>query len=151
MASKLDHDDTALSAALRKRGGRVTPQRLHIFRTLRRLDKHASAEEVTRAVEDDLPGISVPTVYATLELLSDLGFARRVTVTRGAVLYDPHTDDHHHIVCTRCGKVEDFETPLETERALRVARARGFAPERVELLVSGLCADCRVAAPHPYN
>src|SRR4051794_36612888 len=147
MPAKLDTDDTALAAALRERGGRVTPQRLHVFRTLRRLDRHASAEEVTREVEDDLPGISVPTVYATLDLLADLGFARRVTVAKGATLYDPRTDDHHHIVCTSCGKVEDLETPLETERALRAARAKGFAAERVELLVTGLCADCRAAAP----
>jgi Fe2+ or Zn2+ uptake regulation protein len=86
--------------------------------------------------------VSVPTVYAALETLADLGFARRVTVAKGATLYDPHVDDHHHIVCTRCGKVEDFETPVETDRALRVARAKGFAPARVELLVTGLCSDC---------
>ena len=145
MASAQAQDEKALAAALRDRGGRATPQRLHVFRTLRRLDKHASAEEVTRAVEDDLPGISVPTVYAALETLAELGFARRVTVARGAVLYDPHVDDHHHIVCTSCGAVEDFETPVETDRALRVARAKGFAPERVELLVSGLCRECQAS------
>ena len=145
MATTASHDEKDLAAALRLRGGRATPQRLHVFRTLRRLDKHASAEEVTRAVEDDLPGISVPTVYAALETLADLGFARRVTVAKGATLYDPHVDGHHHIVCTRCGRVEDFETPVESDRALRVARAKGFAPERVELLVSGLCGDCQRA------
>src|SRR3954447_16782667 len=131
MGGTIEHDEKALAGALRDRGGRVTPQRLHVFRTLRRLDKHASAEEVTRAVEDDLPGVSVPTVYAALETLAELGFARRVTIAKGATLYDPHTDDHHHIVCTRCGLVEDFDTPVDTERALRVARAKGFAPERV--------------------
>jgi Fe2+ or Zn2+ uptake regulation protein len=142
MATSLEHSEQDLAAALRAGGGRVTPQRLHVFRTLRRLDKHASAEEVARAVSADLPGVSVPTVYAALETLADLGFARRVTVAKGATLYDPHVDDHHHIVCTRCGKVEDFETPVETDRALRVARAKGFAPARVELLVTGLCSDC---------
>src|SRR3954470_12990502 len=108
MAGTIEQDEKALACALRDRGGRVTPQRLHVFRTLRRLDKHASAEEVTRAVEDDLPGISVPTVYAALETLAEVCCARRVTIARGAVLYDPHVDDHHHIVCTRCGTVEDF-------------------------------------------
>jgi Fe2+ or Zn2+ uptake regulation protein len=64
-----------------------------------------------------------------------------------AVLYDPHTDDHHHMVCTGCGRVDDFDTPVETARALKAARRHGFQPERVELLVSGLCGDCRRQAP----
>jgi Fur family ferric uptake transcriptional regulator/Fur family peroxide stress response transcriptional regulator len=147
MTTQLDTNDTALSAALHERGGRVTPQRLHVFRTLRRLDRHATAEEITRELGRDLPGISVPTVYATLELLADLGFARRVTVAKGAVLYDPHTGDHHHLVCTNCGRVEDFDTPVDTDAVFGLARRRGFAPERVELLVTGLCRDCGTMAP----
>jgi Fe2+ or Zn2+ uptake regulation protein len=141
-----DQFDNALESALHKRGGRMTPQRLHVYRALRRLDRHASADEVTGAVTAELPGVSVPTVYSTLELLADLGFARRVTVARGPTLYDPHTDDHHHMVCTSCGRVEDFTSPVDTDRTLRVARRRGFEPERIELLVSGLCRDCREAS-----
>lgn len=135
--------DTALSEALRGAGMRVTPQRLVIARALRRLDRHASVDEVASAVAAELPGVSVPTVYSGLEVLADLGFARRVTVAPGAVLYDPHTDDHHHLVCKRCHRVEDVDLPIDAEPALAAARRQGFAPDRAELVVTGLCRSCR--------
>lgn len=143
----MDAQDIELSRAIRRRGQRVTPQRLVIARTLRRLDRHASAEEVTAAVERELPNVSVPTVYSTLELLAELGLARRVTIAPGAVLYDPHTDEHHHLVCRSCGRVTDLKTQLDTSPAERAARRRGFAPDRTELVVTGLCRGCRDHAP----
>jgi Fur family peroxide stress response transcriptional regulator len=141
----MDANDTALSHALHKRGGRVTPQRIVIARALRKLDRHATADEVTTAVEKELPNVSVPTVYSTLELLADLGLARRVTVAPGAVLYDPHTDDHHHLVCSRCHAVHDISTAIDTEPAVNAARRRGFAPAQAEVVITGLCANCRRA------
>jgi Fe2+ or Zn2+ uptake regulation protein len=147
----LDTDDTRLTQALRDRGQRVTPQRIAIARALRRLDRHASAEDVAAEVAPQLPGVSVPTVYATLDLLADMGFARRLTVTPGAVLYDPHVEDHHHAVCSRCGRVEDLSAPIDALEALRSAVARGFVPDRAEVVVSGLCRDCAARPGEPVR
>ena len=135
--------DMSLTEALHARGMRVTPQRLVIARALKRLDRHASADEVTSEVVKEFPNVSVPTVYSALELLADLGFARRVTVAPGAVLYDPHTDDHHHLVCRNCHAVIDVAVDLDTAPAMAEAESRGFAPDRAELVVTGLCEDCR--------
>src|SRR3954452_2740040 len=99
---QLDED---LGAVLRERGQRVTSQRLVIHRVLHELDAHATADDVLAAVADRLPGVSLPTVYATLELLDELGLARRVAVPGGPALYDPRTAPHHHLVCARCGRV----------------------------------------------
>ena len=138
--------DTALTQALRDNGMRVTPQRLVIARALRRLDRHASVDEVTNEVAGEFPNVAVPTVYSALEVLADLGFARRVTVAPGAVLYDPHTDDHHHLVCSNCRRVIDVDLDLDTAGALASAERHGFAPERAELVVTGLCSACRPPA-----
>jgi Fe2+ or Zn2+ uptake regulation protein len=135
--------DTPLTEALHARGMRVTPQRLVIARTLERLDRHASADEVASEVVKEFPQVSVPTVYSALELLADLGFARRVTIAPGAVLYDPHTDDHHHLVCRNCHAVIDVDVDLDTSSAMTEAESHGFAPDRAELVVTGLCQDCR--------
>src|SRR3954469_6433891 len=135
--------DTSLTEALHARGMRVTPQRLVIARTLKRLDRHASADEVTNEVVKEFPQVAVPTVYSALEVLADLGFARRVSVAPGAVLYDPHTDDHHHIVCTSCHSVTDVDLEVDTGAALDSARRQGFTPDRAELVVTGLCRACR--------
>jgi Fe2+ or Zn2+ uptake regulation protein len=137
--------DDRLVAALRERGQRVTSQRLIIHRLLHELDRHVTAEEVLRRASEQLPGMSLPTVYATLDLLTELGEARRVSVG-GPVLYDPHTEDHAHLRCRTCGRVEDLPIPMDSAPALRAARDAGFEAETAELVVEGRCADCAAAA-----
>jgi Fur family ferric uptake transcriptional regulator/Fur family peroxide stress response transcriptional regulator len=139
--------DAELIALLRARGLRVTSPRLVIHRELRARDRHVTAEEAREAVARALPGISLPTVYATLELFEELGIVRRVHAGRGAVRYDPRTDVHHHSVCRRCGRVEDFDGGAGLERALLAAEAgarrEGFAADAAAVVLTGLCEDCR--------
>lgn len=134
--------DQELSALLHARGQRVTPQRLVIHRVLRQRDRHLTAEEVHEAVKHDLPGTSTPTVYATLDLLADLGLIRRVDAGPGAALYDARTEPHHHTVCQRCGQVEDLDTPADLSALYGAARTAGFDPTQIDVVVSGLCANC---------
>src|SRR3954447_4933768 len=100
--------DTQLQDELRSRGMRVTPQRVLIHRALRELDRHVSADEVLVAVSERLPDASLPTVYATLELVAELGVVRRVAARTGPALYDPRVNPHQHGVCGSCGRVEDL-------------------------------------------
>src|SRR5919202_2411728 len=129
MGEMSDDADTQLVAALRGRGMRVTPQRLLIHRALRQLGRHATADEVLQRVRAGQPGLSLPTVYATLELLVELGAARRVGAGSGAELYDPRTDAHAHLVCERCGAVEDAELGVDTGALVASARRAGLAAE----------------------
>jgi Fe2+ or Zn2+ uptake regulation protein len=137
--------DIQLQSALRERGLRVTPQRVLIHRALRELDRHVTADEVLDAVSVRLPNASLPTVYSTLELLEELGMVRRLAARSGAALYDPRPDEHQHVVCRSCGRVEDLDVPVDSVRAIRAARKRGFEPDNAELVISGLCADCAAA------
>lgn len=132
-----------LVAALRDGGYRVTSQRLILHRALRDLGRHATAEEVLRAASAHLPGLSLPTVYATLELFEELGVARRIDGAGTAVLYDPRTDEHQHFRCRRCGRVVDVDAALDERRLLAAARAAGLEVDGVEVTLRGLCADCR--------
>jgi Fe2+ or Zn2+ uptake regulation protein len=121
---------------------RVTPQRVVLHRALRELDRHVTADELLDAVSDRLPSISLPTIYATLELFEELGMVRRVQ-RAGTTLFDPRTDAHHHLVCTVCGSIEDLDSELDTATLERAADRRGFASERIEAVVHGRCAACR--------
>src|SRR5687768_6136898 len=121
---------TVLEDTLRARGQRVTPQRVLNHRALTELDRHVTADELLERVSDRLPSASLPTVYATLELLVELGFARRVAAGGRAALFDPRTGEHQHVVCSECGRVEDLDVDVDSRAAFRVARRRGFAPER---------------------
>jgi Fe2+ or Zn2+ uptake regulation protein len=131
-----------LTVLLHERGQRSTPQRLVILRELRRRAHHATADEIRSAIREELPGTSVPTVYATLDLLVELGLARRVDAGGGATLYDARTEPHQHMVCRRCGRVDDLDGELETAGLLNAAAQSGFTPRSVELVISGLCRDC---------
>jgi Fe2+ or Zn2+ uptake regulation protein len=143
MESTVTHlSDDQLSAVLHERGQRVTPQRLVINRALRELDRHVTAEEVLAAVGDRLPNVSLPTVYSTLELFEELGLVHRIGVSQGALLYDPRPEPHDHMVCDKCGKVEDVHAGIELGRAFDRAKRGGFAPRRAEVRINGLCADC---------
>jgi Fe2+ or Zn2+ uptake regulation protein len=134
--------DEHLVAALRDGGHRVTSQRLVLHRVLRDLGRHATAEEVLNAAAPHLPGLSLPTVYATLDLFEQLGVARRIDGA-GAVLYDPRTDPHQHFRCRRCGRVVDVDAPVDERRLAASARAAGLQVDDVEITLRGLCDDCR--------
>jgi Fe2+ or Zn2+ uptake regulation protein len=131
-----------LISLLRSRGQRVTSQRLVILRELSARRQHATADELRRSVLDDLPGISTPTVYATLELLVELGLARRIDAGAGAALYDGRREPHQHAVCDRCGTVEDLDGELDASELIRVAGSTGFRSQGAELVIHGVCAAC---------
>ncbi len=134
--------DQELIELLRARGQRVTSQRLVILRELRRRGRHASADQVLAAVSSDLPGISAPTIYATLELLVELGLARKIDVGTGVSLFDGRTEPHQHTVCRRCGLVEDLDEPFEVVSLIGAAEQHGFRVDRAEVVLSGLCRSC---------
>lgn len=139
--------DRELAQRLRASGHRVTSQRIFVHRALRAEDRHLTAEQVLDAVSESLPSISLPTIYATLELLEDLGIVRRVSAG-GALLFETRTDPHAHAVCRRCGKVVDVEDSGDHvhDPALDRARAAGFEPDDAQLLIWGVCPSCRIAA-----
>jgi Fe2+ or Zn2+ uptake regulation protein len=141
----MQHRETVLAAALRERGQRSTPQRLAIARVLTDLDRHVTAEVVHGEVSARMPGVSLPTVYATLELLEELSLVRRVATEGGAVVYDPRVDEHHHLVCRSCGKIADIDVPVDIAELRAAAKASGFAPEAAQVIIQGLCADCAQA------
>ncbi|CAN5494942.1 Fur family transcriptional regulator [soil metagenome] len=130
-----------LIPALRQRGLRVTSQRVLVHRALRELDRHVTADELLEAVSERLPNVSLPTIYATLDLLEDLNMVRRVQ-RPGATLFDPRSDPHHHLICTECGSIEDLDSALDTRAVERAAQRRGFSQARVEAVVQGRCARC---------
>jgi Fur family ferric uptake transcriptional regulator/Fur family peroxide stress response transcriptional regulator len=135
-------DDAELAELLRERGLRATSQRVVMHRLLRDRNRHVSAEVLLSEASERLPGVSLPTVYATLELFENLGIVRRVNGGGGTLLWDTRADSHHHMICRNCGRIEDIDTPLDLERARRSAARAGFQPDRAEVVVSGLCADC---------
>ena len=138
--------DTSLSDLLRERGMRVTSQRLLIDRALREHGGHLTAEQVHELVEPVLPGVTQQTVYSTLALLTELDMARRVAAPGASARFEARTDDHHHMVCERCGAIEDLDVRVPVGRAVGASREHGFEPASASVTVVGLCAACAAVA-----
>lgn len=135
-------DPADLVGLLHARGQRATPQRLVILRELRRRRRHATAEEIGQSIRGELPGTSMPTVYATLDLLVELGLVRRIDTGAGAALYDAGTEPHQHTVCRRCGRVDDLDFEVDAEALGRASGNAGFTAQAIEIIVAGICPDC---------
>jgi Fe2+ or Zn2+ uptake regulation protein len=137
--------DAELTAVLHARGQRVTPQRLILHRLLRAGPQHLTAEELLAHSRPQLPNVSLPTVYATLDLFEELGVIRRVAGTGPAQVYDSRAERHHHLRCVRCGPLTTLDPALGPPAPPHAPEGRGFAPERVEVTVTGLCRVCAAA------
>lgn len=135
--------ETLLRHALEESGQRFTEQRAAVYRTLAATDQHPTADEVFLAVRHNLPGISLATVYKSLETLVGCGLAVKLTYGDGSARYDGRTDPHHHARCVACGKVTDIEGSLpEPQLDVLRERADGFLVTGYRLELSGYCADC---------
>jgi Fe2+ or Zn2+ uptake regulation protein len=135
-----------LSELLRERGMRVTSQRLLIERALREHGGHLTAEQVHDLVEPSLPGVTQQTVYSTLALLAELGVARRVAAPGSSTRFEAVDGDHHHMICERCGAIEDLHVRVSLGPVTRASRDAGFVPASAGVTVLGLCARCAAAS-----
>ena len=91
--------DEALRQALEGSGLRFTEQRAAVYRYLLGTTAHPTADEVLGGVRRTLPGISLATVYKSLETLVGCGLAIKLTYADDSARYDGRTDPHHHARC----------------------------------------------------
>lgn len=134
----------ALERALRARGYRLTAARQAILAALAAAGEHPTADALAAAVHQAAPGVGRMTVYRTLDLLCDLGLLRPVYQGTGAAHYVLLLDGHHHhLVCSRCRRVIEFDDCALGELAETVARRYGFVVEGHLLEFYGRCAECR--------
>ncbi len=136
-----------LTEAFRSRGLKVTPQRQCIFRVLYGDETHPTAEAVYQAVAAEMPTISLRTVYQTLNDLTEMGELNALDVGFGAVRFDPNLGDHHHLVCSRCGRIRDVVLDVAVPVAPGTTQLEGFEVHEVQLVLRGLCADCQTESP----
>lgn len=131
----------------RARGLKVTAQRQCIFRSLHGNRTHPTAEAVYEVAREEMPALSLKTVYQTLNELADMGELQQLDLGTGAARFDPNVDGHHHLVCSGCGVVRDLYVDLAPV-ALRDDQLRGFAVDTAEVVFRGVCRAC-ARTPQP--
>jgi Fur family transcriptional regulator, peroxide stress response regulator len=130
-----------LVTRLRAAGGKLTPQRLFLFRALEHAHSHPSAEDLYAEVRADLPTLSLGTVYKTLSELVDLGEVQTVETGDGRAHYDLNTEPHAHLHCRRCGRLDDASFDIVSVRA--PSEVGGFLVTGQRVVLEGYCRNCR--------
>jgi Fur family peroxide stress response transcriptional regulator len=124
-------------------GRGLTPQRRAVLRVVGESDEHLTAGEIFEAAKRVLPAISFATVYNSLKYLKEAGLISEISFGNGASRYDRVTARHDHALCSRCGKLVDFDLE-ETPQLMRAAaRHSRFKPESIHLTLIGVCPVCR--------
>jgi Fur family ferric uptake transcriptional regulator len=141
-----------LRSSLHDRGQRLTPQRQLVLGLFERLGegRHLSAEEVHQRLLQAQERVSLATVYRTLRLLNSMGKLQELERPEGGRRYELGSDehrDHHHLVCVRCGRTEEFEDPAVLAAASAAASLHGFRRLECVLNVRALCPRCAQAEP----
>ena len=133
-----------LTQSFRQQGLKLTPQRQLLFRLLHGNTVHPSAEALHAQATEVMPGISLRTIYQTLNDLAAMGELQLVSVGSGPNRFDPNVDDHHHAVCAECGDVVDVY--VRNLAVLQIEGLGGFQPDSARLVISGTCRRCADAA-----
>ncbi|MBL8996177.1 MAG: transcriptional repressor [Gemmatimonadetes bacterium] len=130
---------------LREHNLPVTAQRLAIAEVLLTSDRHLSAEEVVQEVSARGGKAGTATVYRAIDTLLASGLLVERDFGEGFRRFEPARDipHHEHLVCTQCGKVEEFRDERLERMTTLVAETRGFARQRHRLVIHGICKDCQ--------
>jgi Fur family transcriptional regulator, stress-responsive regulator len=140
------HPSSEPADLLRQHGVQVTAQRLAVLRAVGGRP-HGTADEVAEAVRGEIGAISRQAVYDSLAALVEVGLLRRIQPAGSPTRYEHRVDDnHHHLVCRTCGRIEDVDCATGRAPCLEAADDRGFAIDEAEVVYWGQCPTCRQAA-----
>ncbi|MFK4838043.1 Fur family transcriptional regulator [Microbacterium sp. ZW T2_14] len=133
------------AARLRAAGLRVTDSRRAVVEAL--IERpHASADELFGIVARTIPGTSLQSVYNALSDFVDAGLARRIEPAGRPGLFELRVDDnHHHLVCSECGAVQDVDCVVGDAPCLTPSDAHGYAVQVAEVTFWGVCPSCAAA------
>jgi Fur family ferric uptake transcriptional regulator len=137
------------SGAVRDRilrsGQRITPQRDLIAEVLERAGRPLTAQELWTTVSEKEPSIGRATVFRTLQSLQEAGIVEHLTLAANQVGYllCGSPEHHHHLVCQRCGRVEDLGEQDVKPFLAKVERMHRFTADHSSFSIYGTCAACQ--------
>lgn len=130
---------------LKQRGDRATEARRLVLKHALLNPGHFRADDLATGLADGADRVSRGTVYRTLSLLVEAGLLGRLNEGTGADLYEHVTTpgDHHHLVCSRCGRRVEFVDPTVVGRLEHLCTEHGFETDDLQLVAFATCRRCR--------
>lgn len=148
--SKLSQEEIErLKNNLKAKGYKLTPQRRSIIDgIIKNEGNHLTTEELYDLVKVECPEIGLATVYRTVQLLEDIGVVCKLDLNDGCNRYELiHEDEnhqHHHLICTNCGKVTEVHGDLLEGLENEIQRTYDFEVKNHSLKFYGICKECGI-------
>ncbi|MBW2495789.1 MAG: transcriptional repressor [Deltaproteobacteria bacterium] len=133
----------ALAGYLERNNLKHTKQRELILIAFLEARRHVTSEDLYQRVREQNPTIGYTTVYRTMKLLAEAGLATERHFDDGITRYEIEQEHHDHLVCTRCGRIIEFECDLIEDAQNRIAKQHEFLVLRHRHELYGHCSDCR--------
>lgn len=137
---------SAYAPQLRALGYRMTPQRMVILHILCHAGTHLTPNDVFRQAAQDMPGITEPTVYRTLEFLAENGLVRSSHSGSGHLRYQIAGEDHHHLVCRICKDEIELPHALLENLYGKLESTSGYVRIDSHVTFFGICPECKKTA-----
>jgi Fur family transcriptional regulator, ferric uptake regulator len=130
-------------ATLKKKGLKLTPQRILITDIIHDARGHLTAGEIIGCVRKKMPGVNKSTIYRTLDILEEAGCVYKTEQGNEFIYHHDHEGHHHHLKCARCGKTVDCDEDMFASVEKSVMKKYGFKADFKHLIVNGLCDKCK--------
>ncbi|MDL9938820.1 Fur family transcriptional regulator [Gordonia sp. ABSL1-1] len=134
--------DTECVEQLRAASLRVTRPRVAVMQAVH-AHPHADTETICAATRAELPDVSLQAIYDVLNALTTARLIRRIQPAGHLARYEARIDDnHHHVVCRKCGAIGDVDCAVGEAPCLTASNDHGFILDEAEVVYWGYCPDC---------
>ena len=128
---------------LRTSGKRITPQRKTVLRILAEANTHLAAQDIHARASQYDAGLSLATVYRTLNILRETGVVHELHLDGEHHHYELSAkEEHSHLVCLGCGRVIEVDSTTFCQAAKAVGEAHGFVVATAQVELAGYCETC---------
>lgn len=131
---------------LKSKGIKLTPQRLAIYKFLTDSKEHPCVETIYNQLKPQFPGLSLNTVYNTVQLFEEQDLIQKLYISDKSTHYDGNPKAHIHLVCLNCHRVFDLDDQLKdlvSDLSKRLKADSGFDLFEEKINLYGLCKHCR--------
>ena len=131
---------------LKSKKMKATPQRIAILELLMNTKAHPTAYEIYRSFDDTKSDVSIATIYKTLDAFKKSGLILELSFGEEKFRYDADTSTHVHLLCSKCGAVDDASTDKISTSidvlSQTVAETSGFNISNTQICFHGICKKC---------
>lgn len=139
---KSNKNDSIIIQALRSKGYKATPQRIAVCTIALNNKEHPNVDKIYTEVKKTYPTVSLATVYKTLHILKENQLIQELNMPQGETRFDPNVTPHVNLVCSKCGKIQDFSHPDFKMHLENMIADTKFLADTVRVDVYGLCEKC---------